>query len=385
MMPLAIAVAVTDEGLWQEIHSALLDLPVRTVFEQAGIGELPAFLEKIERLRPDAVLLDLAALPCELPLMVEAISAAPGSPFVVVVNREGRQDLILDALRAGAKEYLFPPLKPTLEQALVRLGGERERIAVTPRRTGRLVGFLSAKGGCGATTLACHSAAILEKETGKATLLCDLDLSSGLVRFLMHSQSRYSVVDACANVHRLDRSYWQALISNGCGHLDVISGPEAAPLKEMPGGQQIRQVLRFARSEYDWVMADLGSGLCPTSYSAIEELDDLFLVTTPDVPALHQAKRITQQLLAHGLARNALHLVLNRLSRKTEVSPSELEDLLGLPFYATLTDHDHALHEAYSEARLLPLESPLAREISGLVCKLADLPLKQKRRFALFG
>lgn len=388
MIPIAVSIAISDASLWEHVHSTLQELPVRIAFEQAGIDDLPSFLEKLERMRPDAVLLDLAGLPGELPQIVEAISSTSASPYVVVIHSEGKSDLILTALRAGAKEFLFPPLDNVLPAALIRLAADREKSSpqTAARRGGRLIGFLSAKGGCGATTLACHCAVLLEKETSKPTLLCDFDLSSGLVRFLMKARSRYSVMDAFANVQRLDHSYWHAIVSNGSGHLDIISSPDDAPLKEVPDSNQVHQVLRFARTEYDWVVLDLGRGLTPTSFSAIEELDDLFLVTTPEVPSLHQCKQMIQQLLGRGLGRNRLHLILNRNSRRVEVTPEELEKLLGVSIYATVLDHEAALRESYSEARLLSSDSPLARDIAGIVEKLADLPPKTtKKRFSLFG
>jgi pilus assembly protein CpaE len=388
LIQLAICIAVSDEGLWKAVHSTLQEIPVRVAFEQAGIDDLPSFLEKLERMRPDAVLLDLAGLPGELNDVAEAIASTAAKPYVVVIHPEGRPDLILAALRAGAKEFLFPPLETVLPSALIRLAAEREKGAPPgspSRKGGRLVGFLSAKGGCGATTLACHSAMVLEQETSKPTLLCDFDLSSGMVRFLMKARSRYSVMDAFANVQRLDHSYWHALVSNGSGHLEIISGPETAPLKEVPNSQQVQQVLRFARTEYDWLILDLGRGLSPTSFSAIEELDDLFLVTTPEVPALHQCKQIIQQLLARGLGRNRLHLVLNRHSKRLELTPEELENLLGVSIYATVLDQEAALRDAYSESRLLSMDSPMMRDINAMVGKLADFPPKTKKRFSLFG
>ena len=58
-------------------------------------------------------------------------------------------------------------------------------------------------------------------------LLADLDVSAGMVAFLMKSVSPYSVADALNNVDRLDSSYWKALVSNGIPGLEVISAPTA--------------------------------------------------------------------------------------------------------------------------------------------------------------
>jgi len=381
-------VAVGDAPLFDALQAALRESPVRIAFEQAGLRDLQGFLDKVERQRPDVVFVDLGSLPCELQILVEALAQAPGSPFVVVVHRESDSGLILDALRAGAREFLCPPFQPMLQTALLRLANERERTRMEQpaRQRGKLVGFLGAKGGCGATTIACHAARELDAATGKKTLLCDLDLQSGLVRFLLQTHSRYSVLDALANVDRLDESFWQAIVSNGTGELEVLAGPDAPPSRELPTPKEIREVLQFCRTVYDWGVFDLGRGITPLIYAAVEEMNDLFLVTTPEVPALHRTKHLIQQLLAHGMSRSSLHLVLNRVTRRMEVPVPELETILGEEFYVTVSDCERELRDCYAEAKLLPANSSLAADVQRLVTRLAGIPDKKKSRgFSLFG
>jgi pilus assembly protein CpaE len=387
MIPLGVAIALSDQVLWDEVHQALQETPVRIAFEQAGVGDLASFLDRIERVRPDVVLIDLAQLPEDLPRVIAEVRATAPQPFVIVVHPDANPESILFAIRSGAREFLHSPVRETLFQALERLASEREKQSGVPLRGSKIVGYLSAKGGCGATSLACHAAAFLEAELHKPTLLCDLDLGSGIVRFLMHSRSRYSVLDACANVQRLDHSYWHALVSNGSGRLDVIAGPEVLPVKELPSPAQLRQVLRFTRTEYDWVILDLGHGLSPTIWAAIEELDELVLVTTPDVPALHQTKIMLRQLFERGFGRNHLKVVLNRVPKRTEVAPSEIEQMLGVSFFAVIGEDAAALYEAYAEAHLLPDGSPLRRQMNAVPAKLAAIEsgASGRKKFSLFG
>lgn len=387
MLQLSIGVVVSDAALWEELQAALRETTARIVFEQAGLRDLQGFLDKVERQRPDVVLVDLGSLPCELALLVEALAEAPGSPMVVIIHPRSDPALILEALRSGAKEFLCPPFQPMLQTALLRLASERERHqSEQPAARGRLVGFLGAKGGCGTTTLACHAARELEIATGKKTLLCDLDLHSGLVRFLFQCPSRYSVLDALANTERLDSSFWHALVSNGRGQLEVLAAPDAPPTRELPSPRQVRDVLHFCRTAYDWAVFDLGRGISPLVHAAMEELNDLFLVTTPEVPALHRTKHLMRQLLAHGMGRGSLHLVLNRTSRRMEVTVPELETILGEEFYITVADCERELRDAYAEARLLPGNSSLAADMQRLAARLADIPERKKSRgFSLFG
>ena len=122
------------------------------------------------------------------------------------------------------------------------------------------MGFLSAKGGCGATTIACHTAAELGRQD-KHVLLADLDLDAGMIRFLMKTKSPYSVLDALNNLHRLDASYWNALISNGMPGLEIIAAPQALASKQQPNQEQMQNMLTFCRGQYDFSIVDLGRSL----------------------------------------------------------------------------------------------------------------------------
>ena len=58
MYPLTIGLVISTSRLWEEAQSALREMPVRIVMEQAAIQDVSTFLEKIERFHPDVILLD---------------------------------------------------------------------------------------------------------------------------------------------------------------------------------------------------------------------------------------------------------------------------------------------------------------------------------------
>jgi pilus assembly protein CpaE len=250
------------------------------------------------------------------------------------------------------------------------------------------VAFFSAKGGCGATTLACHVAVELGRH-GRKVLLADLDLEAGMVAFLTRAKSPYSVVDALNNTHRLDLSYWKALVSNGIPNVEIISAPVAVASREAPRQEQVRHVLSFVRLHYDWTVVDMGRSLNILTMNALEEIDEACLVTTVEIPALHQAKQIVGVLLDSGYPRTRLRLVLNRVPKNLEITTAELETMIGVPVYAMVPNNYPELYECYSEGKLLSRGSKLGRQIGEISRKLAGIGEEEdeprgRRRFALF-
>jgi pilus assembly protein CpaE len=380
--PLTIGLIIEKKELLDEVQACLHELPVRIQFEQPVVDDWTALADKLSRSRPDVLILDVASLVDRLPETVNRIKEAGVTPMLIALNESADPESILAALRAGFQEYLFPPLNASLRRALERRSEERDHFREGSHK-GRVVGFLSAKGGCGATTLACHTAVEIQKQNKFDILLADMDFDSGMVHFLMKTKSTYSVQDAFNNLHRLDMSFWKAIVSNGTPRLEIISAPSPACLRQQPRPEQLQQVLRFVRQNYDWSIVDLGRNLSFLGMSVLDEIDETCLVTTLDVPALHQAKTIVQTLMNTGYARNRLRLVLNRVPQRLEVTPEEIEKMFGIPVFAVLTDEYQDLYDAYAEGRLVS-EGKLGRQLHAFSMKLAGIQ-EEKKKFRLFG
>ena len=62
MFPLTIGLVIETKELWDEVHSTLQELPVRIVIEQHELGDLAEFLDRVERLRPEVMILEVMKL-----------------------------------------------------------------------------------------------------------------------------------------------------------------------------------------------------------------------------------------------------------------------------------------------------------------------------------
>jgi len=391
MYPLTIGLAIENREMWEQTQACLADLPFRIIVEHQDIGDISNFLDRLERMRPDVVLVDISNWKNPLENLVASIKNAIGDPMIIALNTSADPESILSSLRAGINEYLYPPLKEPLRKTLEKRSAERSRgaRAGSTKGAGKSFAFLSAKGGCGATTIVCHVAAELGRLNQKV-LMMDLDLDAGMIGFITKTKAVYSILDAVNNLHRLDISYWKALVSNGIPGVEIVASPLSLASKQQPKDEQVRQVLAFARPHYDWTVADLGRSLSRLSMAALEEMDEVCLVTTLEVPALHQSKQIVQTLLDSGYGKQRIKLILNRAPKRLDITPSELEKMLGLPIFAMVPNDYPELYETYAEGRMLNRNSELGKQIAKLACKLSGLEEDKggsggKKRFGLFG
>lgn len=387
MYPLTIGMAIENRELLEQAQACLADLPFRIIVEHQDFGDLPTFFDRLERMRPDVVLVDISNWKEPLESLVGSIRAATGDPMIFALNTGADAEAILASMRAGVNEYLFPPLQEPLRRALERRSAERSgRRDGSSKGSGKAFAFFSAKGGCGATTLVCHVAAELGRQNQKV-LLADLDLDAGMVGFITKTKAVYSILDAINNLHRLDIHYWKALVSNGIPGVEIVASPLALASKQQPKDEQIRHVINFARPHYDWMLVDLGRSLTRMGMAALEEIDEACLVSTLEVPALHQAKQIIQTLLDSGYGKNRIKLILNRSPKRLDITPGELEKMLGVPIFCIIPDDYPELYETYAEGRMLSRGSELGKQMARLAGKLANLEEEKapKKRFGLFG
>lgn len=383
MYPLTIGMLIQDRRLAAEVESVLCDLPVRNVMDENEVGDWTALLERVDALRPDVFILDVQKLPDAPENAVRRLRETHARPTVIVLDTEMDPQRILEFMRAGAGEYLCPPVAVGLQAALLKVSEELTRHQIRADDKSQVVGVFSAKGGCGGTTVCCHLAAELAQRTKEKVLLADWDLHGGLVGFLMRVQSDRSVLDLTRNLYRLDQSYWQGVVSNGLPGLSIIKAPEQ-PAGEPPTLDQLRQVLSFSRSLYPWTVLDLGSGVSPVISQMFDAIDQLFMVITPEITSLHRARRITRALLASGLEKGRLKVILNRAPGTPELTHEELEKMIGVPVFKSIPNDYPTLYDAYTERMLAPEKSRLRKEFGRLASKLAGIETT-KKRFSLFG
>lgn len=386
MVSLAAIFVVSDAGLATGVRRSVSDLPVRVVVEEPSIVDWNEFCERVETLAPDVLVVEFSALKGSIEDSMARLQRMPRPPAVIVVHTEAQAEIILRLIRAGAMEYCYSPVELPLRLALEKL--LVKKAATMPARgAGRTYGFLSAKGGCGASTVACHVAASLQHATPDRVLLADFDMDGALLEFLLKCKPTYSVAQALLNAHRLDESYWKALVATGGPNLDVLTGPTGAAQREQLPVERLTGLLQFARTVYLHTIVDLGRFISPASLAAARELDVIYLVTTLDVLALHQARKVVELLLDVGYGRDRLNLVVNRVSAQRDIEPADVEKLLGLPVTSVLPDDSAALREAYPEGKLLSANSKLYQHLARLARRMAGLSeeQQQKKKFLFFG
>jgi pilus assembly protein CpaE len=339
----------------------------------------PLDSEHLQRLRsyePHIVILGMTDDPDRDIRTAGAIASGIPRTALVGVGPELDASRLLEAMRAGVVEYVPGPVEPAsvhdaLERVMRKSGwaGSPEQ-----RRSGKLLAFLSPKGGSGSTTVATNVGIELHRLTGKKTLLVDLDLELGEIASLLGVRPRFNFVDLVRNIHRMDADLLSSYIESHKSGVQVLSAPFEPEIGEQVGPEEITRALGLLRSHYDYVLVDTSKSLAAPAQAALQTADQIFLVTNLDVPSLRNLKRclpILNRVTAGDETR--LRLVVNRFNGKSLVGLKDVEETLGIEVYWTLSNDFDTVITSISAGQPLVLEgnSRYAKELKALARDIA--------------
>lgn len=378
--PDGLATAPAGEVLLVTAESGLAEAVARLA---ALAGRTVAVVEAraITRPRWDAASLALVGAESAAPLAARRLSRRHG---VLVVGRGGalsddEPELLRAALEMGAEDVL---LLPSGEARLLRClaaGGRAPRAA--------LVGVVGARGGAGATTLAC-ALGVTAARQGLRTALVDADPLGGGVDLALGTEDAPGVrwSQLLRSGHAGGGTDLTRLLPEVAGLRllscddELVRGDESVPslpswsLEGEPGDiapAAVAAVLAALRPSLDLVVIDVPRQWSLGVGAGLDLLDAALLVTPAEVRATAAAVRVLRRLRRHV---DDIRLVV-RGPAPGGLPAEVVADALGLRLAAELPP-ERGLDEAYDRG-LPPARkpgSPLAIAARSL---LAALPVRE--------
>ena len=327
----------------------------------------------------DVVLVDLDSDPKYALDLVKSI-CINGLATVIVYAAQADPDLLLKSMHAGAREFLTPPFSPRImAEALVRASALHSTARPTKKTGGRLLVFLSAKGGSGVTTLACSFAVSLAQESGQRTLLIDLNLPLGGAAIKFGLKAEHSIDDAFQNFRGLDSSFLASLLQEHGSGLSLLAAPsELAPTHVSEDA--INMLLEVARQDFEYVVVDAGSKLNLQHTRLFDESATIYLVTQVGLAELRNSNRLISRLSAAGGPK--LEIVINRYDPlNPEIDEEYITEALTRPAEWKIPNDYAAVRRMQSTATpLIQDDSVISRAIRQMTRAVCGQPATTEKK-----
>ncbi len=312
-----------------------------------------------------------------LQLIAEAAPVVP----VVALNPQNDADLILRCLRRGACEFVSQATTELIHDVLERLG--RLRTSAEPAKPATVYGVLPGKPGCGATTLAAHLAIEMKRGGAPSVLLVDADCVLGSLAFYLKLKSAYHLGDAVHDCLRLDRDLWGHMVT-ACHGIDVLPAPENPATNVAIDRPAAMELICFWREHYERIVLDL-AGVNGVGSDFLPLCDELLLVTTNELSALHATRRSIECLEVGGIGRDKLKLLVTRYTPATGLKREDVEKALKVAPYALLDNDYEAVQRGVLDGKPVPAGSDFGRSIHTLRERLLGARKADKKRASFFG
>lgn len=371
-----VIVANSDEGAGPELRAFLLSIDgVKIVAEIDEVGMLEHALKQFPA---ELLLLHLDPNPEAMMAVAGPLIGQHKQTLAAVAMTEDRNaDLVVQAMRAGMREFLWKPFNPDqLRDIIVRIGTEsRERRASSGASTGRLITVVGSVGGVGATTLAVNLAVEMASLEGlddeeapardagpRSVAVVDLDFRFGQVATLLDAQPTYTIAELCESAEQIDSSMLERAMLRHATGVHVLARPSNFAQAEHITAAHCAGVLGVLQEQYDFVVVDGPNRFEHASRAVFDLADYNLLVLQLLVPSVRNADRIMQELKTTGYNMDRVQLVCNRCGREAGyLEPSDVETILSRKIDWYVPDDWKTSSMAVNMGQPLAMHAPKAK------------------------
>src|SRR6267142_792204 len=324
--PLSVVVLSTGLDNFKEIRTALAaDARVQLL---AGGNDAEQLYEEIIRLKPSAAIIALGAGSDQAIKFIQRLNSESPATALISAADNASPDLILQSLRAGAREFLRLPISAEeLGTVIDRVSAFSAAQVEAPKKKGRMVAVFSSKGGCGTSFIATNLAAA----AAARTVLVDLNLQAGDLPLFLGVDPKYSFADMAENRNRLDDSLIKSFVTPYSSNLSLLASPKDADSADEIEPEHVFDVLQRLRESYDYVVLDPQHTFDSITLAALDQSDEIVLVLTLDIPAIRSTQRALETFDRLGYPRKKVRIVVNRWSKQIDLDLQQVEKFLGEP------------------------------------------------------
>jgi pilus assembly protein CpaE len=390
-----VAIVDPSDSTREPLRNLLLG--VESIWLEGESTRYEFFSDVIRQSDPDVAVVALDADHAKaLQLISELSGEFPGLP-ILAVSARGDGQSILQALRAGAKEFLTQPV--VLEELLtalqrlrrVRNVGEAGQGNGAVKNESLVLAVLGSRGGVGCTSLAVNIGSTLAADPNHTVALIDLDLALGDADVALDLMPDYTLADVALNIDRLDMTFLRRSLSKHASGLSLLPHPVQMEDATMIREEHLQRVIGLLRASYTHLVLDLSKSFTPNDVTALRMADIILLVAQLELSSLRNVVRMLLTLSTDEALSRKVQVVLNRVGSEGEITLKKAEETIGKPVYWQVPNDSKSMIDSRNAGVPLIQHAPKSKvqqSIAGLVQALTgkeNQPALAKKGWGLFS
>ncbi len=291
---------------------------------------------------------------------------------IVITSADYSTDIIVKAMKLGAKEFLPKPIiKDDLKRVLELLAQTDSEESAS-----KIITIYSNKGGIGKTTIATNIASEIAKVTGDKTALIDLNLQLGDVSTFLNLTPNFDVSYVINNlIDKKGDVLIKAFEKYKNTNLYVLSDPSYIEQSESITPQQISKLFEALKKVFPFIIIDMSSNIDENSLKILDLSDIIFFTTIVNLPAIRNSQRCLNLFKSRRYPAGKVKIILNRYMDNDDIKVEDIENALGEKIYWKIPNNYFSIMEAINKgvtASEISSGSNIANSFRDFASKISD-------------
>jgi pilus assembly protein CpaE len=290
---------------------------------------------------------------------IESLLSSNAVEEVFVTSQYSGSDLLLGAMRSGAKEFLVQPLnEQEVKQALERFKKRRcsgKAQSHDSIKSGRVINVLGSKGGVGTTTVAVNLAVSMEENLAKESVaLIDMNTVFGDIPLFLTLKAAHHWGAITNNIDRLDETFLTNVMSKHPSGVQVLPSPSHLNGDRPATPEIIGELITLMQRMFDLIIIDSGQSINETSLKVLSMSDDILLVSLLSLPCLSNTNKLLRSFASLDYVRKGqVRMIINRYLKNSELSLQDAESSVGRSVFWTVPNDYTTTMSAINQGKVL--------------------------------
>ena len=299
---------------------------------------------------------------------------------VLALSDNPSVDLIIEIMRAGAKEFVpIPIIKSEFFESVNKLLSEFNETKKT--NNCKIISVFSNKGGIGKTSLATNLALELSKITKENIALIDLNFQMGDITTFLDLKPSFNISYMLENLDKINETFLLSTLERyKKTSLYVLADPPYFKQADNIQPRQITKLFNTLKETFSYIIVDAEASFEGKNIAALDNSDLVLLVSVANLPALRNTQRCLELFDKLGYDKEKVKIVINRYMENDEIKEADVEKVLSKKIYWKIPNNYFAIMTAINKG--IPVSeindsTNIARSYKDLAQYISDNLYKQ--------
>lgn len=317
---------------------------------------------KIEGYFPDVIVcaLDSSDIDEDFYKFIQSVQFQNSGTAVVIMTDKVSISLVNEAAKRGIRQVF--DFSVDAEEFTAALGEVNEieqrlmgQLKIEKRVRAKVIAFYGVKGGVGTTSIVANVAAALASR-GKKVILLDFDLQYGDSNLFLDVESKDTIVELARDPEGISIEKVNAAAATHSTGFSILCPPKTPEYADYITPEHTRKIIENVRPYFEYILIDMGTNFAETTLVALENCDEIQVITNLNVPCLKGTKAVMNVLDTLRVADKA-KLVIAK-NRSSLIKIKDFENLMLRKAYATITSDRNISDNAMNSGNPVVLNSP---------------------------